>query len=82
MSHGNVLSLGTIFPADGQQALRRSCCTMGTGCTLVLALTPRTVPSGWGSALCNLPWGGQEHPELRLASQVSQWREGGHCKYV
>lgn len=61
MSHGNVLSPGTIFPANGQQAFWRSCCTMGLRVQLrqplVLALTPRSVPSSLGSALCNLLWG-------------------------
>lgn len=55
-SHRNVLSLGTIFPD-----LWGSCCTMGLRAQLqqplVLALTLRTVPSSWGSALCNLSGG-------------------------
>jgi len=58
VSHGTLLSLGTILPAVGQQALRRSCCTVGLRAQpLVLALTPRTVLSGPGFALCNLLWG-------------------------
>lgn len=66
MSHGDVPSLRTIIPADGQQALRRSCCTMGLRVQLwqplVLALTLRTVPSGRNSALCNLLWGAGHTP--------------------
>lgn len=50
------------------RSLRRSCCTTGLRGQLrqplALALTPRTVPSGWGSALCDLLLaGGQAHPE-------------------
>lgn len=62
MSHGNGPSLRTIFPADGQQAPWRSCCTMGLRAQpqqpLVLALLSRTIPSSWRSAL-----GGWAHTE-------------------
>lgn len=85
MSHGNVPSLRTIFPADGQQAPWRSCCTTGLRAQLqqplVLVLMSRTVPSSRASALCWPLWGLDAPRALPHA-----WRKlvagGGCCKYV
>lgn len=80
MFHGNVPSLRTIFPADGQQAPWRSCCTTGLRAQLqqplVLVLMSRTVPSSRGSALCRPLWGAGRTPSPHSCLEGAGGRRG------
>lgn len=80
MSHGNVPSLRTISPADGQQAPWRSCCTTGLRAQLqqplVLVLMLRTVPSSRGSALCRPLWGAGRTPSPPSCLEGAGGRRG------
>lgn len=85
MSHGNVPSLRTILPADGQQAPWTSCCTRGCehGSSspwcwyLCRGLSPPA-----GALLSAGSPGGLDAPR----ALTHAWRElaagGGCCKYV